>query len=203
MDFVPLLLRFQPHGLRVVLMTPSSGTNLAPTHPVHKQHARNLEAHHARSIGANLFGWMHRRGRDQRPGALAAAAQRGARLAARAGLGYGILRSIRSRGPTVWRSRLTQPLLVLIAGPYRSGTHDDPTLIAANVRAMTAMALAVFRARHVPVMGEWLALPLIERAGSQRGGDAVFDEIFHPAAPRLAAKSQRCHPARTGAARRP
>jgi len=87
---------------------------------------------------------------------------------------------------------VTQPLLILIAGPYRSGTHDDPALIAANVRAMTETALAVFRAGHLPVMGEWLALPLIEHAGSQRVGDAVFDEIFHPIARRLVERCDAC-----------
>jgi len=87
---------------------------------------------------------------------------------------------------------VTQPLLILIAGPYRSGTHDDAALIAANVRAMTETALAVFRAGHLPVMGEWLALPLIEHAGSQRVGDAVFDEIFHPIARRLVERCDAC-----------
>ena len=45
---------------------------------------------------------------------------------------------------------------------------------------MTEMALRVFRAGHLPVMGEWFALPLIELAGSQRIGDEIFNEIFHP-----------------------
>jgi hypothetical protein len=74
----------------------------------------------------------------------------------------------------------TQPLLILIAGPYRSGTNDDPVLIAANVRAMNEMALRVFRLGHLPVLGEWFALPLVELAGSQQVGDAIFNEIFHP-----------------------
>jgi hypothetical protein len=38
---------------------------------------------------------------------------------------------------------------------------------------------------HMPVMGEWFALPLIEAAGSNQIGDAVFNEIFHPLAVRL------------------
>jgi hypothetical protein len=50
------------------------------------------------------------------------------------------------------------------------------------------MALRLFRAGHLPVLGEWYALPLIEFAGSTRIGDAVFDEIFHPIARRLVAK---------------
>src|SRR3954471_10276757 len=76
-------------------------------------------------------------------------------------------------------------LLILVAGPYRSGTGDDPGKLAANVATMNAAALEVFRAGHLPVTGEALALPLIEEAGSERVGDAVFDEIFHPIARRL------------------
>jgi len=79
-------------------------------------------------------------------------------------------------------------LTVLVAGPYRSGTGDDPKLIAKNVEAMTEASLQLFRAGHLPVMGEWFALPLIEHAGSTRVGDAVFDEIFHPISRRLVAK---------------
>ena len=80
------------------------------------------------------------------------------------------------------------PLMILVAGPYRSGTGDDPIKIQANVDAMMDMALRLFRGGHLPVLGEWYALPLIEFAGSTRIGDAVFDEIFHPIARRLVAK---------------
>jgi hypothetical protein len=83
-------------------------------------------------------------------------------------------------------------LMILVAGPYRSGTTDDPALIAKNVLAMTAASLALFRAGHLPVMGEWFALPLIEHAGSKAIGDAVFDEIFHPVSRRLVAKCDAC-----------
>jgi type III secretory pathway component EscU len=83
------------------------------------------------------------------------------------------------------------PLHILVAGPYRSGTGDDPVLIAKNVAAMTETALQLFRAGHLPVLGEWYALPLIEEAGG-RHGDAVFDEIFHPVARRLVAKCDAC-----------
>jgi hypothetical protein len=84
------------------------------------------------------------------------------------------------------------PLMILIAGPYRSGTNDDPKLIARNVEAMTESALQVFRAGHLPVLGEWFALPLIEHAGSKSVGDAIFDEIFHPIARRLLARCDGC-----------
>lgn len=80
---------------------------------------------------------------------------------------------------------MTEPLMILIAGPYRSGTGDDPAKLAANVRAMEELALPILRAGHIPVVGEWLALPLVALAGSQRVGDTVFNEIFHPIAERL------------------
>jgi len=76
-------------------------------------------------------------------------------------------------------------LMILVAGPYRSGAGDDPVKMAANVRAMEAYALPLFRAGHVPVVGEWLALPLVALAGSKRIGDEPFEEVFHPIAERL------------------
>jgi len=76
-------------------------------------------------------------------------------------------------------------LMILVAGPYRSGTGDDPAKLAANVAAMEAYALPLFRAGHIPLIGEWLALPLVALAGSRRIGDAPFDEVFHPIAERL------------------
>ena len=80
------------------------------------------------------------------------------------------------------------PLMILVAGPYRTGTGDDPVKLAANQHAMEAYALPIFRAGHIPVVGEWLALPLVALAGSKRIGDAPFDEIFHPIAERLVEK---------------
>jgi hypothetical protein len=81
-----------------------------------------------------------------------------------------------------------KPLLILIAGPYRSNTGDDPAKIAENMRQMNEAGLTVFRLGHLPVTGEALALPLIELAGSQEIGDEVFNEIFHPMARRLLPK---------------
>src|SRR5215216_6014987 len=78
-----------------------------------------------------------------------------------------------------------ESLMILIAGPYRSGTGDDSAKLAANVRAMEAYALPLFRAGHIPVVGEWFALPLVALAGSRRIGDEAFNEIFHPIAERL------------------
>jgi hypothetical protein len=79
-------------------------------------------------------------------------------------------------------------MMILIAGPYRSGTNDDPALILKNVHAMESYALPIFRAGHIPTLGEWLALPLVALAGSKKIGDEAFNEIFHPIAVRLLEK---------------
>lgn len=76
------------------------------------------------------------------------------------------------------------PLLVFIAGPYRSGTGDRDDAIAANIKAMQDAAVRVAALGHVPLLGEWVTLPLIEAAGGRRG-DAVWDRFFHPNAQAL------------------
>jgi len=76
-------------------------------------------------------------------------------------------------------------MLILVAGPYRSGTNDDPKLIHANVKFMSDIALKVYNTGHLPVLGEWFALPLIQTAGSKVVGDVVFNNIFHPVAIKL------------------
>ena len=80
---------------------------------------------------------------------------------------------------------MTKSMMILIAGPYRSGTNDDPEKMAANVQLMESVALPIFRLGHIPMLGEWLALPLVRLAGSTRVGDEPFNEIFHPIAERL------------------
>jgi hypothetical protein len=76
-------------------------------------------------------------------------------------------------------------LMILVAGPYRSGTDGDPERIGANVEAMTRVSLLLYRRGHLPVMGEWFALPLIEQAVAQGDGGDPDAEIFHPVAERL------------------
>lgn len=73
-------------------------------------------------------------------------------------------------------------MMILIAGPYRSGTGDDPQKIEANIHAMETYALPIFRLGHIPVLGEWFALLLVHLAGSKQIGDEAFNEIFHPIA---------------------
>jgi GDP-mannose pyrophosphatase NudK len=82
----------------------------------------------------------------------------------------------------------TKPLWILIAGPYRSGTNDNPELIEKNIKAMNETALKVLHKGHMPVLGEWFALPLIKEAGSKEIGDEIFNKIFHPIAIRLGEK---------------
>jgi hypothetical protein len=83
---------------------------------------------------------------------------------------------------------LAKSMMILIAGPYRSGTGDDPEKMAANVHFMESFALPIFRLGHIPVLGEWYALPLLQLAGSRQIGDEAYEEIFHPIAERLLEK---------------
>jgi hypothetical protein len=81
--------------------------------------------------------------------------------------------------------RVNKMMMILIAGPYRSGTNDDPEKIQANVHFMETFALPIFRKGHIPLLGEWFALPLVTLAGSKKIGDEAFNEIFHPIAVKL------------------
>lgn len=77
------------------------------------------------------------------------------------------------------------PLLVLIAGPYLSGTDGNPAKIAANRARLEAAALPIYERGHLPMLGEWLALPIIHAAGGHEPGDAVFHAYQYPVAERL------------------
>ena len=79
----------------------------------------------------------------------------------------------------------TPSLLILVAGPYRSGTGDDPAKMRRNLDVLEAAALPLYRAGHVPLIGEWLALPLLRAAGATAIGDALWQEIVYPVAHRL------------------
>jgi len=76
-------------------------------------------------------------------------------------------------------------MLILIAGPYRSGTNDDPNLMQQNLNKLESVALPLFRKGHIPMIGEWVAIPLILLAGSQKPGDQAWEEIQYPVAHRL------------------
>jgi hypothetical protein len=76
-------------------------------------------------------------------------------------------------------------MMILIAGPYRSGTGDDPHKMAANLRRLEAASYPIFKAGHIPMIGEWVALPIWQVAGGSAIGDALYDDILYPTAGRL------------------
>lgn len=82
---------------------------------------------------------------------------------------------------------MNRPLLILIAGPYRSGTGDDPALMAANLARLEEAAWPVFRAGHIPMIGEWVALPVLRSAGATGVTDPLAEQVMYPTAQRLLA----------------
>jgi type III secretory pathway component EscU len=83
----------------------------------------------------------------------------------------------------------TQPLIILVAGPYRSGTNNDPQLIAKNLDRLEQFSLQIYKVGHIPLIGEWVALPIAKQAGSSHVGDAISEQFLYPVANRLI---QRC-----------
>ncbi len=75
-------------------------------------------------------------------------------------------------------------MLILIAGPYRSGTNDDPSAMAANLARLEEAAWPIFAAGHLPMIGEWVALPVLRSAGATVF-DPVAGQVMYPAAQRL------------------
>jgi len=80
---------------------------------------------------------------------------------------------------------MTKPLLILIAGPYASGTDGDPELMARNLERLEEAAWPVFEAGHVPMIGEWVALPVLRSAGATGPTDALAERVLYPTAERL------------------
>jgi hypothetical protein len=83
---------------------------------------------------------------------------------------------------------MSKSLFILIAGPYRSGTGDDPDLLAANLAHLEEAAWPIFEAGHLPMIGEWVALPVLRGAGGTNVADPVAAEIMYPTAERLLAR---------------
>jgi hypothetical protein len=79
-------------------------------------------------------------------------------------------------------------MMILIAGPYRGGTNDNPELMKDNLTKLESVALPIFRLGHIPMIGEWVALPLVHLAGSVKPGDEMWNEIQYPVAHRLLEK---------------
>lgn len=76
-------------------------------------------------------------------------------------------------------------MLVLIAGPYLSGTDGDEQKIARNRGHLESFALPIYELGHLPMVGEWMALPIIHAAGGRSAGDAIFRAYQYPVAQRL------------------
>jgi hypothetical protein len=79
-------------------------------------------------------------------------------------------------------------MLILIAGPYRGGTNDNPEMMRQNLQKLESVALPIFRLGHIPMIGEWVALPLVHLAGFKKPGDEIWNEIQYPVAKRLLEK---------------
>ncbi|MBI3516171.1 MAG: DUF4406 domain-containing protein [Proteobacteria bacterium] len=75
---------------------------------------------------------------------------------------------------------------IMVAGPYSAGAPDAAGR-AANLRALNAAALAVWRKGHVPIIGVNLALPIIEAAGPDH-----YDAIMMPVSLALAERCDAC-----------
>lgn len=84
---------------------------------------------------------------------------------------------------------MTKSLMILIAGPYRSGTGDDPDLLRRNLSRLEQVAWPIFKAGHLPMIGEWVALPVLESAGVEDLSDPIAGQVMYPTAERLL---QRC-----------
>jgi hypothetical protein len=79
----------------------------------------------------------------------------------------------------------SKPLLVLICGPYLSGTDGDPQKIARNRERLESFALPIYERGHLPMVGEWMALPIIHAAGGRNSDDPIFRAYQYPVAHRL------------------
>lgn len=75
--------------------------------------------------------------------------------------------------------------MILIAGPYRSGTGDDPVLLRRNLDRLEAAAWPLFRAGHLPMIGEWVALPVLAGAGVTDVAHPLAADVMYPTAERL------------------
>jgi hypothetical protein len=79
---------------------------------------------------------------------------------------------------------MVKPLMILIAGPYRSGTNDEPESLARNLAFLEQAAWPIFHAGHIPMIGEWVALPVMNCIGSTVG-DLASLSVLSPTAERL------------------
>ena len=76
-------------------------------------------------------------------------------------------------------------MMILVAGPYRSGTGDDPQLMKENLDRLEQATWPLFEAGHIPMIGEWVALPVLRSAGAEGMTDPLVEHVMYPTAQRL------------------
>ncbi|MCU1664691.1 MAG: hypothetical protein JWR58_4756 [Pseudonocardia sp.] len=57
--------------------------------------------------------------------------------------------------------------------------------MAANLARLEEAAWPIFRAGHVPMIGEWVALPVLRTAGAGGVTDPLAEQVMYPTAQRL------------------
>lgn len=75
---------------------------------------------------------------------------------------------------------------IMISGPYASGAKT-PEERAANLRELNRVAVELFDAGHIPVIGVNMALPMIEAAG-----ESAYNRIMMPLSLALADRCDAC-----------
>ncbi|MGP4103337.1 hypothetical protein [Nonomuraea sp. KM90] len=58
-------------------------------------------------------------------------------------------------------------------------------MMANNLARLEEAAWPIFRGGHVPMIGEWVALPVLRGAGGEGPADPVAEQIMYPTAERL------------------
>ena len=79
-------------------------------------------------------------------------------------------------------------MMILIAGPYASGTNGDPALMRVNLDRLEEAAWPLFQARHLPIIGEWVALPVLSSAGAVGHNHPLAAKVMYATAERLLAR---------------
>ena len=57
--------------------------------------------------------------------------------------------------------------------------------MAANLTRLETAAWPIFRAGHIPMIGEWVALPVLSSAGATGPTDPLAADVMYPTAERL------------------
>ncbi|QMU26670.1 hypothetical protein [Adhaeribacter radiodurans] len=63
-----------------------------------------------------------------------------------------------------------QSFLILVAGPYRSGPSHHSLLNQDNGTILLDAALQLYQMGHLPILSEWVALPILKAADSREVG---------------------------------